>query len=66
MEYELAGFTFVFGLGEDGNVVTITTPDIGIGPVMVIKSSVLTFNPALTVAGAEAVVYGILAPLGLA
>lgn len=66
MDYSLAGFTFHFNLDGSGNVVSIVTPDIAIGPVMVLQSSVLNFDPALTVEGAKAVVYGILAVLGLA
>ena len=65
MNYEIAGFTFRFGLDENGNVVSITTPDIGIGPVMVLNSTVINYNLALTVAEAQSVVYGILAVLGL-
>lgn len=65
MDYELAGFTFHFDLDGSGNVISITTPDIAVGPFIIFPSSVLNFDPALTVAGAQAVVYGILALLGL-
>lgn len=54
MDYCVAGFTFHFGLDGNGDVATITTPDIAIGPVMVLQSSVLHFDPAITVAEAKA------------
>lgn len=66
MDYTLAGFTFHFDLNDQGRVISITTPDISVGPVMVLPSTVLNFDPALTVEGAQAVVYGILSVLGLA
>lgn len=65
MDYTFAGFTFHFNFDGSGNVVTITTPDIAIGPIMVINSAILTLNPAQTVAGAEQAVQDFLALLGI-
>lgn len=65
MDYTLAGFTFHFQLDENGQVVSVTTPDIALGPISVINSFVLTFSPVETVAGAEQWVHDFLHLLGL-
>lgn len=65
MTYTLAGLIFTFALDGSGNVVSITTPNINVGPFMLFPSTVLNFDPTLTVVGAEAVVSGLLQMLGL-
>lgn len=65
MEYTFAGFTFVFTQDENGNVVSITTPDIGVGGLYIIRSTIITLTPAQTVAEAESTVQAFLASLGI-
>lgn len=65
MEYNFAGFTFVFTQDGSGNVISITTPDIGVGGLYIIRSTVITLTPAQTVAEAQATVQAFLASLGI-
>lgn len=61
----IPGLIFTFNLDSSGNVVSIVTPAINIGPVMVLPSQETAFDPAITVAQAEAAVIFLLTTLGL-
>lgn len=65
MTYMLAGFTFTFTQDANGLVTDITTPDIQIGPTLILQGYTLHLDPATTVDGAQLIVAGILGMLGI-
>lgn len=64
MSYSIAGLTFTFVQNDTGGVIQIVTPVIALG-VTQLNSYTLNFDPALTVAGAEAMARQIVGLLGL-